>query len=71
LEYLSETGLDLYDRGNARVFAVWVIKDILKEEKSEVQELGLKEKAVESLIKTRAFKWYNEDLNRRIAEGGS
>lgn len=68
LEYLAESNIDSCDRKNGYVFAEWVVKDLLKEERTEIIELSMKEKEVERIAKSKALKWYNEDLSRRIAE---
>jgi len=62
LEWLAEMGLDVKEKGNAKEFAGWVEGDVIKEERGEMERLGLKERAVMRKVKSIAFVWYMAEV---------
>jgi len=62
LEWMVEMRLDVKDKGNAKEFAGWVEGDVIKEERGEMERLGLKERAVMRKVKSIAFVWYMAEV---------
>jgi len=64
LEWMAEMRLDTKEKGNAKDFAGWVECDVIKEERGEMERLGLKERVVMKKVKSIAFVWYMAELTK-------
>jgi len=55
---VREACADKFDKKDTGKFIIWMVKDIQKEGKQELQAAGLDWKQVDPLIKTKAKEWY-------------
>jgi len=62
LEWMMDMGMDMKEKGNAKEFAGWVEGDVIKEERSEMERLGLKDRAVMRKVKSIAFVWHMAEV---------